>query len=71
MRGLRSTFRPTFGPFMVNTGRDMRPTSVTMKVGPTRVRLWSRNKSQRRGVSSIDLPGPISYRPSSTPRTRG
>lgn len=62
----RSTFRPTLGPFALNTGSDMRPSSLTVKVGPVRLRLWSR--SARRGVSSVDLPGPVSYRPSAPRR---
>lgn len=62
--GLRSTFRPTFGPFQINTGRDMKPTSVTLKIGPLRYRVWS--KRSQNGISSIDLPGPISYRPTET-----
>ena len=64
--GLRSTFRPNFGPFAVNTGRDMRPSSVTLKIGPFRYRLWSRRS--RRGLSSVDLPGPVSYRPTESPK---
>lgn len=59
--GLRSTFRPRFGPFAVNTGTKG-VTSVSMRVLGVTVRLWDRRG--RRGVSSIDLPGPVSYRPS-------
>lgn len=65
--GFRSTFRPRFGPFVVNTGRDMRPSSVTLRLGPISWRLWSR-RGARRGVSSVDLPGPYSYRPSESKR---
>lgn len=65
--GIISTWRPSFGPFRVNTGRRLRPTSVTMRLGPVSFRVWS--PGVRRGISSIDLPGPFSFRPSG--RRRG
>jgi hypothetical protein len=66
--GLRSTFRPRVGPFAVNTDKALRPTSVTFKLGPLTYRLWSRRS--RRGVSSVDLPGPWSWRPAARRRQR-
>lgn len=57
---LRSTFRPRFGPFTVNTGQRG-VTSVSMRLGPFTFRLW--DPKGRSGVSSVDLPGPISFRP--------
>lgn len=58
--GFRSTYRPSVGPFRFNTGTHGL-TSITVKLGPFSYRLWSRTKKP--GVSSIDLPGPVSYRP--------
>jgi hypothetical protein len=61
---LRVTARPGLGPLRFNTGtRGL--TSVTLKLGPVSWRLWSR--TGRAGLSSVDLPGPVSYRP---PRRR-
>lgn len=58
--GLRSTFRPRIGPFRFNTGRRG-VTSVSVGEGPFRFRLWGRDRSP--GLSSVDLPGPVSWRP--------
>lgn len=57
----RSTFRPTAGPFTLNTGTKG-PTSATVRLFGITFRLWDRKG--RTGVSSVDLPGPLSYRPS-------
>ena len=59
--GIRSTFRPTFGPLQMNTNKSLRPTSLTVRIGPLRYRLWGRKRPT--GVSSLNLPGPFSYRP--------
>lgn len=66
--GLRSTFRPRVGPFAVNTDKTLQPTSVTFKLGPLTYRLWSRRS--RQGVSSVDLPGPWSWRSTARRRQR-
>ncbi|MCK9898613.1 DUF4236 domain-containing protein [Frankia sp. Cpl3] len=42
--------------------------SVSMKAGPFTWRLWSRR--QRAGMSSVDLPGHWSWRPSARRRSR-
>ena len=59
--GFRYTGRRTLGPFVLNGGlRGL--SSVSVRLGPITVRVWDR--TARRGVSSVDLPGPWSYRPS-------
>jgi Protein of unknown function (DUF4236) len=58
---LRVTARPRIGPLRINTGRSG-ITSVTLKLGPVSWRLWSR--TSRTGLSSVDLPGPLSWRAS-------
>jgi Protein of unknown function (DUF4236) len=65
--GFRSTYRPQVGPFRFNTGMKGL-TSVTMRMFGTTFRLWS--KKQGRGVASVDLPGPISYRPKGRKKNR-
>lgn len=59
--GLRSTFRPRIGPFALNFDKRFQLASVTMRMFGVTYRIWSATK--KRGVSSVDLPGPISYRP--------
>jgi TRAP-type C4-dicarboxylate transport system permease small subunit len=62
----RITARPKAGPFRFNTGtRGL--TSVTLKLGPVSWRLWSR--TGRTGLSSVDLPGPLSWRAPAKPLT--
>lgn len=63
MGTFRSTFRPQFGPVQVNTGMHG-VTSVNLRLLGVTFRLWSRDGKQ--GVSSVDLPGPISYQPKMT-----
>jgi hypothetical protein len=57
--GIRYTRRPRYGPFHVNIS-EHGVQSVTLKVGRISWRVWSRR--HRGGLSSIDLPGPFSYR---------
>ncbi|WP_261554168.1 DUF4236 domain-containing protein [Frankia tisae] len=57
--GLRYTRRPRYGPFYVNVS-ERGVSSVTLKLGRISWRVWSRNR--RGGLSSVDLPGPFSYR---------
>lgn len=61
--GIRNTGRYTVGPFTINASRTGAPSSVSIGAGPVRFRVWSRKGNQRPGVSSVDLPGPWSYRP--------
>lgn len=55
----RVTWRPRFGPFIMNMGRNG-PVSLSLAMGPMRYRVWSRR--HKRGLSSIDLPGGMSFR---------
>ncbi|ABW16236.1 DUF4236 domain-containing protein [Frankia sp. Mgl5] len=57
--GLRYTRRPRYGPFHVNVSENG-VSSVTLKLGRVSWRVWSKNR--RGGLSSVDLPGPFSYR---------
>ena len=57
---LRNTRRSHIGPLVVNYSADSRPSSVSLKLGPTTFALWSRTK--KAGLSSVDLPGSYSYR---------
>ncbi len=57
---LRYTGRPKIGPFRINMGSHG-PSSISLKLGPVTWRVWSRR--QRSGMSSVDLPGPFSWRP--------
>lgn len=67
--GFRSTYRPRIGPFAINTGTQG-VNSVTVRLLGVTVRLW--DKTGKRGsVSSVDLPGPLSYRPRKERRTAG
>lgn len=66
--GLRNTGRTNIGPLTVNYSATGRPSSVSLGMGPVRFRVWSRQQTP--GVSSIDLPGPWSYRPNSTTKNR-
>jgi hypothetical protein len=59
--GLRYTRRPRYGPFRVNVS-EHGVSSVTLKLGRVSWRVWSRRDRRRRGLTSIDLPGPFSYR---------
>lgn len=61
MRGMRSTYRPTVGPFTFNTSTRTGMSSVSVGTGPLRYKVWDRRG--KTGLSSVDLPGPISYRP--------
>lgn len=61
VRGLRSTYRPRVGPFVLNTSTRTGLSSVSLDAGPVRYKVWDRQGNT--GVSSVDLPGPISYRP--------
>ncbi|SNQ47337.1 conserved hypothetical protein [Frankia canadensis] len=58
--GLRYTRRPRYGPFHLNIS-EQGVSSVTLKLGRVSWRVWSRDR-RRRGLSSVDLPGPFSYR---------
>lgn len=65
--GIRFTRRFRVGPFVLNAGlRGL--SSVSLRLGPVSWRLWSRH--HERGVSSVDLPGPLSYRPPARRRRR-
>lgn len=62
VRGMRSTYRPKVGPFQLNTSAQNGLSSVSVGTGPARFRVWDRQGHT--GLSSVDLPGPISWRPS-------
>lgn len=62
VRGVRSTYRPKIGPLTFNTSAQTGLSSISVGAGPLRAKLWDRRGNT--GLSSIDLPGPISYRPS-------
>ena len=64
---VRSTYRPKIGPFRINTGRRG-VSSISTKVGPFTLRLWSRTKQG--GVSSVNLPGPLVAEPTGRRRSR-
>jgi hypothetical protein len=56
---VRVTGRPRLGPLRFNySAKGL--TSVALKLGPITWRLWSRTGF--RGLSSVDLPGPWSWR---------
>lgn len=59
--GLRSTYRPRVGPFQINTSAHSGVSSVSVGAGPLRYKVWDRKGAT--GLSSVDLPGPISWRP--------
>jgi hypothetical protein len=63
--GLRYARRPHYGPFYVNVS-EHGVSSVTLKLGRVSWRVWSRRR--RAGLSSVDLPGPFSYRNDGTRR---
>ncbi|MCM3925388.1 DUF4236 domain-containing protein [Frankia sp. AiPs1] len=65
--GLRYTRRPRYGPFHVNVS-EQGVSSVTLKLGRVSWRVWSRHR--RGGLSSVDLPGPFSYRREGRSRRR-
>lgn len=52
--------RKRFGPLRFNYTQNGL-SSVTAKVGPATWRLWSR-RTHDRGLTSVDLPGPASWR---------
>lgn len=60
--GLRNTGRVNLGPATVNLGKGGAPTSVSLHLGPARFRVWDA-KGRPSAVTSVDLPGPFSYRP--------
>ncbi|WP_084010490.1 DUF4236 domain-containing protein [Pseudofrankia sp. DC12] len=57
--GLRYTRRPRIGPFHLNVS-EHGVSSVTLKLGRVSWRVWSKQRTS--GLSSVDLPGPFSYR---------
>lgn len=59
--GLRFTSRPKFGPFVLNFGAKGL-TSVSLRLFGTSTRIWSAT-GKKNGLTSVDLPGPFSYRP--------
>lgn len=59
--GYRNTYRPQIGPFRLNFNNKMQISTVALRLFGITFRIWSR--SQKTGISSYDLPGPISYRP--------
>ena len=61
VKGMRSTYRPKVGPFTVNTSTRNGISSVSLGAGPLRYKVWDRKGNT--GLSSVDLPGPVSYRP--------
>lgn len=61
VRGVRSTYRPRIGPLTLNTSARTGLSSVSIGTGPLRFKLWDRRGNT--GLSSVDLPGPISWRP--------
>lgn len=65
-KGLRSTYRPRIGPFTLNTSTKTGVSSVSVGLGPARFKVWNRNGNT--GLSSVDLPGPVSYRPTQRQR---
>lgn len=58
----RITTRKRLGPVVLNFGTKG-VSSVALALGPVRYRVWSRTGSPQ-GVTSVNLPGPVSYRPS-------
>lgn len=58
--------RKKFGPFTLHFGKRG-VTSVSSRSGRSTWRLWSRRS--RPGLSSVDLPGPLSYRPRARRKT--
>ena len=59
--GLRNTYKKKFGPFTINFNKKFGPTSFTIHMFGVTYRIWS--KRDQSGISSVDLPGPWSYRP--------
>lgn len=59
--GFRNTYRPKIGPFAFNFDRKFGLSSATVRLFGVTYRLWS--KKQERGVASVDIAGPFSYRP--------
>lgn len=67
--GMRNTFRKKFGPLVINFNRFFQPSSVSLHLFGVTYRLWSQTTT--RGVSSVDLPGPYSYRPGLARKKQG
>lgn len=59
--GLRNTYRKKFGPFTLNFTKGFLISSATIRMAGVTYRLYSRKAE--RGVASVDLPGPWSWRP--------
>lgn len=59
--GLRNTYKKKFGPFTVNFTKGFLISSATIRMAGVTYRLYSRKSA--RGVASVDLPGPWSWRP--------
>lgn len=59
--GFRNTYRPKFGPFTFNFDKGFKLSSATIRIAGVTYRLWS--KRQERGIASVDIAGPYSYRP--------
>jgi Protein of unknown function (DUF4236) len=64
---VRARSRARFGPLYLNI-TDRGITSVTLRLGPASWRLWSR-AGRRRGLSSVNLPGPFTWTPPARGRT--
>lgn len=63
----RVTKRSNVGPFVVHYSMKG-VSSIGFKMGLLTYRLWSRDPNAKRGMTSVDLPGPISYRPNNRSR---
>lgn len=59
--GFRNTYRPKVGPFTFNFNKRWGLSSATIRLFGVTYRLWS--QKQNSGIASVDLPGPLSYRP--------
>lgn len=66
--GLRNTHKTKIGPLTVNYNKKFMPTSATIRLAGMTYRLWGKTKS--RGLASVDLPGPWSWRPKQKNRNR-
>lgn len=68
-KGVRNTGRIHLGPATINMGSGGLPSSLTVGPKGVRVRVWDR-AGHAPGISSVNLPGPYSYRPAPTPAGR-
>lgn len=59
--GFRNTYRHKVGPFTLNFDKGFKLSSATVRIAGVTYRMWS--KSQERGIASVDITGPYSYRP--------